>query len=63
MHRKVIKVFFFPAVLAWERTRNDFSSLFSLLLFPRKNEKDSGRSSQMTPSCKRPMDKSFDKKN
>ena len=63
MQRKVINVFFFPAVLAWERTRNDFFSLFSLLLFPRKNEKDRGRSSQMTPSCKRPMDKSCDKKN
>ena len=45
-------LFFFPGVHTWERNET-FDFLFSLLLSPRKNEKDPGRGSQMTPSCKR----------
>ena len=55
LRKVIIVVFFFRSVLAWERNVTDFSSLFSLLLLPSKNEKDCSRSSQMTPLCKRPI--------
>ena len=63
MHRKVINVIFFLRYLHGNVTKWRLLLLIQSLLLPRKNEMDPVRSSQMTPSCKRPMDKSCDKKN
>ena len=63
MHRKVINVIFFLRYLHGNVTKWRLLLLIQSFVKPRKNEKDPGRGSQMTPSCKRPMDKSCDKKN